>query len=356
MKKWIWLLFSIVSTVLLASCSSDDNSDVETITITDTTEGVSNTGPVVIKIILNTVNMRASPSMNSPVVAKLAANSELEWLHQVSKVTAPVKLRGVRYNDPWVYVKTDGDVKGWVYAATVKISSVNIASVGLKQQLLNRRVETFFGRELAEAVNNYRMAYVQARTSDNFANMHAYGISLRDRLVQVLESKVKVNSKAQADMSWLDRLLPGYTYAVVDKGRKYYLFADYKKLNEKVSQTKGDEDNQMVALYQAIFPEGREGFFPVWMIQTKGNTAISRLGSGVHKSILDRLENLIKETSLFTPMLTSIKQELVDDITNVKTRFAEKEGKRKIELNTILNEVYSILSDEDVAALKVSAK
>ena len=314
-------LFAVVMSGV-SSCSNKDEVEVnETITIVDTTPEVDDTGPVAIKVILNTVNMRKSPSMNSKVVAKLQADSKLEWLNQVSKVTAPIKLRGVRYNDPWLYVKTSDEKMGWVYAATVDVHSTSPSSRQLKQQLLTRRVQTFFGSGIAESINNYRQAYAQAATSDSFTNMYTYGLGLRDKMVQVLRDKAQVDPKATADMSWLDNVLPGYSYEVVAKGTRYYLFADFKKLEAKASRTQGGEDDQFIEMYMTIFPEGHESFFPAWIKKKSDSAGVSQLGKGIHKLVLDKIDHLSKTAPLFTQILTSIKQELVSDMTNPKTNF-----------------------------------
>ncbi len=347
-------LFTVVI-LGISSCSNKDEAH-ETITIVDTAPAIDDTGPVAIKVILNTVNMRKSPGMNSKVVAKLQAGTQLEWLNQVSKVTAPIKLRGVRYNDPWLHVKTSDEIIGWVYAATVDVDSNSPSSRKLKQQLLTRRVQTFFGSGIAESINNYRQAYAQAATSDSFANMYTYGLGLRDKMVQVLSDKAQVDTKATADMSWLDNVLPGYSHEVVANGTRYYLFADFKTLEAKVSRTQGEEDDQFIEMYTTIFPEGHESFFPVWIKKTSASdsdsTGVSQLGKGIHHLVLEKIDSLSKTAPLFIPILTSIKQELVSDMTNPEASFSEDKSQRKAEIKQIIEAGYSMLNAEDLVALK----
>lgn len=349
--------FFPVAMLGISSCSNKDDVEVnETITIVDTTPEVDDSGPVAIKVILNTVNMRKSPSMNSKVVAKLQADSKLEWLNQVSKVTAPIKLRGIRYNDPWLYVKTSDEIMGWVYAATVDVHSASPSSRKLRQQLLTRRVQTFFGSGIANAIINYRQAYSQAATSDSFANMYTYGLGLRDKMVQVLRDKARVDPKATADMVWLDSVLPGYSHEVVATGTRYYLFADYKQLEAKASRTQGTEDDQLIEMYTSIFPEGRESFFPAWITKTANGVGVSQLGRGIHKSVLEKIDSLSKIAPLFMPVLTSIKQELVSDMTSTKANFSEDKNKRTAEVKAIIDAGYSILNADDLASLKKHQK
>ncbi|MEE9351711.1 MAG: SH3 domain-containing protein [Thiotrichaceae bacterium] len=291
MNKWTLLILPLFLLMTwLTACSNDEAEIDETITITDSTPIEDSSTPVSLEVILNTVNIRKSPSMDSLVVEKLQATSQVEWLNQVSKVIAPVKLRGVRYNDPWLYVKTSSDQTGWVYAATIKVVSNSQSAQALKHQLLTRRVETFFGNELATAINNYGQAYVQADTSDKFANVYTYGQNLRDQLVDVLKKKASATKKPAADMSWLNNILPGYSHNVIDN-KYYFLSADYQQLAKKVQQTEGAEDDQFIALNSKIYTSGQET-----LVVNKND-----------KAILGELDTLMGSLPAFKDALFSLK-------------------------------------------------
>ncbi len=271
MSKWILLM---LPTLLLIACSNKDEQGIdETITITDTSEIEDSAAPVMLEVVLNTVNMRKSPSMDSAVVVKLQANSKIEWMEQISTVIAPVKLRGVRYNDPWLYVKNSAEQTGWVYAATVDVDSKTKAAQALKHQLLTRRIDTFFGNELSAAVTHYRQAYVQAESSERFANVYNYGQGLRDQLVEKLKKKASASVKPSANMSWLDHILPGYTHSVIDNGKHYYLSADYHQLSKKAQQTEGTEDDQFIAFMLTAFSDAKERL----ALADKDNQLLSKL-------------------------------------------------------------------------------
>lgn len=358
MKKGLFIvLTALIVPVSMVACSDEEGQhSVKTVQVatTDTTDATAATqdrGNVRLKIILNTVNMRKSPNIGSPVIAKLPANTQVLWLGQVSTVTAPVKLRGVRYNDPWLYVATDTDKRGWIYAATAEVASTSNAAKILQQQLVKRRVKGFFGDGMVQAIDNYKVAYAQANTSEKFANMYTYGLGLRDKMVQVLQKKAHTDSENPADMRWLDKLLPGYTHARVAEGTAYYLFADYRQLAAKAKQTTGTEDDQLMDLYLTIFPSAKEGFFPAWIEQTWDYGGKSLLGSGIHKKVLDKLDALALSSELFTPILTSIKQQIIEDISNPKTQFSETLSKRKQEIQAILDAGYSILTEKDKQTL-----
>ena len=308
MIKWILLIFTCG---FLVSCSSEDAKEPdETITIIDTNGSEENTSPVILEVALNTVNMRQSPSMDSAVIEKLAANSHIEWQHQISKVLAPVKLRGVRYNDPWLYVKSETGQLGWVYAATVNVVlDGNSAAMALSDNLLAKRIETFFGDDLAKVISNYRQAFIQANSSERFANTFNYGLALRDQLVYMLNKKASASTQPAADMSWLDKLLPGYFHRIVDSAYKggasgsnttgtnksYYLALDFEKIRKKAQQTEGLEDDQFVAFYEKLFPAGKE---------TPEITAVD-------KNLNTKLDSLSNILPSFKDVLISLKQRIL---------------------------------------------
>jgi len=295
MNKWILLIFPVL---LMVACSGKDESTIdETITIAGE-EVEDPSAPVILEVALNTVNIRKSPSMDSSVVTKLAIATKVEWQNELSEVTAPVKLRGVRYNDPWLYVKTSDDKKGWVYAATVTVHSKNQSGKVLKQQLLKRRVDTFFGQELSASISNYNQAYVQATNSERFANVYAYGQGLRDQLVAVLDKKASTSVKPLADMSWLDNILIGYTKNLVTatkaKKKQFYLSADFQQMSKKAQQTEGDEDNQFIAFLSSVFADGRE------------TPAIGKLD----KDTLTKLGTLTESLSYFRDSFKTLKSRI----------------------------------------------
>ncbi|CAA6827682.1 MAG: Unknown protein [uncultured Thiotrichaceae bacterium] len=348
--KWIFVPLLMLLLVFTSSCSKDEE-EAPRITVAKPVEAVQS-GSIDIKVILNTVNMRAEPSMNSEVISKLAKDENITWLEQISETTSPVKLRGVRYNDPWLYVNTKDGVKGWVYAATVATFGESPQDKALNQQLLNIRRDSFFGASLASEIRNYQKSYVNAGTSEELAKVFAFGQQLRQKVVQLLEEKAKADVQPPADMSWLDRLMPGYWHAVVAEGTRYYLFADFNAFKQKAMQTKGDEDDVFMDLSFTLFPDGKERFFPVWIEQTWDYGGESLLGQGHHSKVFDKLDALASRTELFDDQLKDIKNRLVRDITAKEVTFRMPKETWQTELKAILKAKYDVLDDNDIKALK----
>lgn len=350
--QWISISLLILLLTWLVGCSKDENEEEElTITVAQPVEVVKS-GPVDINVILNTVNMRADPSMNSKVIAKLAKDEKITWLEQISETTSPVKLRGIRYNDPWLYVSTKDGTKGWVYAATVATFGDSPQDKSLNQQLLKIRTDSFFGASLASDIRLYQQAYANADTSESMAAVFASSQELRQKVVQLLEEKAEYDPESPADMNWLDKLMPAYWHTIVAEGTMYYLFADFNVFKQKARQTKGDEDDAFMALSLLMFPDGREDFFPVWIEQTWDYGGDSLLGQGHHTKVLDKLDALASRTDLFKNQLMDIKNLLVRDITAEETKFRMPQEVWQKELKAILSADYDVLDDNDIQALQ----
>ncbi len=70
-------------------------------------------------VALEELNMRAEPSINAALIAKLSLHDELLFLHEVSDFNNEITIEGKTYNEPWVKVKNKQGQTGWVYAAGV---------------------------------------------------------------------------------------------------------------------------------------------------------------------------------------------------------------------------------------------
>lgn len=69
--------------------------------------------------IVDGVNVRKEPNLNSPVVARLKLHEELIFLNEVTDFKQEISLGSIKTNEPWVKVKTARSKVGWVYGGTV---------------------------------------------------------------------------------------------------------------------------------------------------------------------------------------------------------------------------------------------
>ncbi|MDV7400462.1 hypothetical protein RZS08_54105, partial [Arthrospira platensis SPKY1] len=101
------------------------------------------------------------------VLTTLSEGDTLYDMGEVSAFTTEVTLRGVRFDEPWIRVRTSDSLTGWVYAGGVHFQLDD--RVELTRRLMQRRLQTFFGENLAQRTLDYRQAYRQVRSSEAFA-------------------------------------------------------------------------------------------------------------------------------------------------------------------------------------------
>ncbi|MFN7118216.1 MAG: SH3 domain-containing protein [Saprospiraceae bacterium] len=65
------------------------------------------------------VNVRREPKLNGAVVSRLELHEEVTFLNEVTDFQQEITIEGVKYNEPWVKVKTQAGRIGWVYGGTV---------------------------------------------------------------------------------------------------------------------------------------------------------------------------------------------------------------------------------------------
>ncbi len=65
------------------------------------------------------VNVRREPKLNAKVVSRLVLQEEVTFLGEVTDFQQEITIEGIKYNEPWVKVKTQAGRIGWVYGGTV---------------------------------------------------------------------------------------------------------------------------------------------------------------------------------------------------------------------------------------------
>lgn len=74
----------------------------------------------ILYVVIDDLNMRSTPSLNSDVVSVLNLFDEVEFMNEVTDSTTQLKLSETIFADePWVKVKNKKGRIGWVYGAGV---------------------------------------------------------------------------------------------------------------------------------------------------------------------------------------------------------------------------------------------
>ncbi len=342
-QRILLLLFSF----LLVSCNTDK-------TPTSNTQSVLRSDikahSIELDVLINSLRIRESPNSTAKIIDKVSSGDRVIWEGEISDNKDKVTLRGVKFNTPWIKIKTSDGIDGWVYSAAIGTSSVTNS---LSNKFNNMRSESFFGEKLSAQIQHYQKAYQAASSEKDFSLAYQEGQQLRDEAVNILEKKAEVKHPNEMDMTWLERIMPGYSLSYAAEGTQYYLFADFNNMLKKAIQTTGSNDEQFLRLSMLLYPyNGKEGFFYYWFEQTWDYGGESLLGQGKHLEALNKLSNFAKSSSLFTDQIKKYKTALIQDITNKNTKFKERKKKRKKELNDIIKKKPSILDADELKALE----
>ncbi|MCB0663188.1 MAG: SH3 domain-containing protein [Saprospiraceae bacterium] len=313
----------------------------------------SDPGEVESVFIVNVENLRLrdKPGQEGKVLTTLQKDTRLVDLEKVSDFNTEVILRGIPYDEPWVLVQTPDSLKGWVFAGGLNFDMTYPSEISL--QLMHQRLATVFGKELANSINRYRLLFQNAKRSRDFATALRTGTLLRDSLVAVLEKKFDLsNFELPPNLEWMEEGFPGYTTQLVAEGTQYYLFQNYKSMQPKVMETEGSEDDEFLELcFQVYQTDSIENFYPSWFMQTWDYGGHSLLGRGIHKRILEEIEEILDKADLFEPEILQIKAKLVQDILEPDNTYWESQEKITNELKEILDASFSILSEEEKDSL-----
>lgn len=349
MDKFVfWIV--VCSLISLMGCDTDTPNGTEN-PVPNTSEYTAAESSFVVRV--DGLRLRNTEGPNGQVIRTLPSGERLYDLGQVSDFTTQVTLRGITFDEPWVYVRTENGDKGWVYGGALNPDlQADAAAFNL---LLDKRLHTFFGAEMAQAINKYKNQYQTADTDQKLLLAHIQGVALRDAMALELESKIAVNYETGLpDLFWLEQAFPGFQPALVAEGTIYYLFADYKKWLVQAKRTSGSKDDQFVQVAIQFFPEDSiEYFYPAYFIQTWDYGGHSLLGRGLHMSLLSALENQFEGgQGTIDPVLVDWKQGLVNDITRPEITYWESLGSMQQELADIVAKDWTILQPDDIITLQ----
>lgn len=346
MKKYALLFLAFL---WIFSCNTDQEEDDTTEeTSTETNPQVVEIKPTKLIVALDHLRLRAAPGEKGEEIAMLKKGTILYETGEVSDFTSRIKLRGIWYEEPWVKVKTDKGIEGWIFTGAVTFDIQNPTE--FSEKILNIRLKSFFGNGLAKELHSYRKSFNSAKTSEDFSIVYRKGEQLRDTMVTILEKidVMALNYEKLPDLFWVEESLPGYETALVAEGTIYYLFKNFKTINKRANKTAGKEDDDFVKLnFKVHESDSIEYFFPSWFLQTWDYGGHSVLGQGNHLSVLSLADKNLKKSDMFLEETIDIKNQVLNDISGKDITYWEPADKIKKELDDILDANLSILTSED---------
>lgn len=301
---------------------------------------------------IDELRVRDEAGLKGKEVARLAAGNTMTYLNEMSNFTTQIKLRKVQYDDPWLKVKTTDGKEGWVYAGAVKFN-MDKSGKALTDKIITKRLIQFFGAENQTAIERYQTLANSVKTESDVAAFYQQGVKVQENLNKILSEKMSDYDGADfPDLFWVDESLPALETSIVAEGTSYYLFFNYKILNELAQKTTGTADDDFAYVQMmANSLDSTEYFFKSWYLQTWDYGGYSLLGKGVHTKMLDAIESNLKKSNLFQAQYQTIKNELMQDITEGE-EYGYPKATVLAEVDKIIGKNYTCLSDDDKIGLK----
>lgn len=296
--------------------------------------------------------LRTAPGSLGKVIRALETGEVILDLGEVTNYFTTLTIQEKTYHEPWLKVQTQKGEIGWIYGAVLNFEQSG--SQIQAQMLLEKRFQSLFGAVATRSMQAYMKSWEQVHNAQQLAHLYRHGHAFCDSLSLILESKVSVvNTAPSTDLFWLGQMTPGFIPQLVAEGTTYHLFADYRKFWQKAHTTSSKEDDAFLGLCVTLFPEDSiEYFFPSYFLQTTDYGGSSLLGRGIHRKVLTIADSLMIHAPLFKAELQTIKDNVIDDITNSSTTYWEQGDKILIELIEIVRLDLAILSKADKIALK----
>ena len=296
--------------------------------------------------------LREAPGEKSPELNQLAAGTNLVDLGDVSSFLSTVALKDTVRQEPWLKVATPNGLTGWVYAAAIK--PLDKDSAAIRKWQLQKRFEAWFGAGLAHSWQSWLETPVP-RTDTSFAGFWRTGLHLRDTLNLLLARNVTPDAEHPLpDLYWLSELTPYFIIQQNAAAIGYKMFADYRTVARTAARTDGVEDDQIAQVFLSAFPvDSIESALPAWVFPLSAETSCSNLGQGRHLFMLQSVDRAMQNGTLFLPELTTLKNNILEDILDKSRAYWQPKEKILPELARIRQSGLKCLNARDRLALQM---
>ena len=355
------IYFSLL--IFIFSCGNDTTEINENTDDTANPTVVIAEKPASTELIANIdyLRLRDSPGTSGETLAMFQKGEVLYDLGEVSDFTTAVELRGIKYNEPWLKVKTREGQEGWIYAGGVYFNSEEASDT--MEKLYQKRLTSFYGEDVADDILDYQMSFRKARTDKDMQTVIRKGTEITNEVNDMNEKKMPMprdmfGGKEQPDLRWLEEAFPGYILGSAAEGTILFLRRDLKSFARKAGKTRGKADDDFVNLAIKVHStDSIEYDFPAYFMQTWDYGGHSLLGEGKHLDILTAAnEMLAKHPGYLEVEIEQIKADLVHDMTASPQGYWYDKERILSELDKVLKAELGILTKEDMIALQEQRK
>jgi hypothetical protein len=356
LKKWAsgrkitaCILLSLF--ILISSCNSNkENQEEEKLkkNASDILNRIITTEEkeVLLVVTSSTAVLRAEPELNSRELYRIKKGTELKYLNEISRFTTILKIEGIEYDEPWLKVKDPLGKEGWLYGGCISFEGFSHQT--LNELVLDRRLFKLFGEDLSHDIKIYQKEFKNLQTLPAFRMLFRRSDDMRKKIDKRITELLQLAKKEELpDFFWLNEAVPGFIVHLVNNNKAYRMFRDFKIWDNLAEKTTENTDNNFIKIFLTAYQsDSIEYLHQDWNLFLHENEKYSLLGRGIHKAVLDGIELALEESADFEPELSSLKQNLLDDISYSKDYWESKADIIK-EMDEILKTRYKILSKSD---------
>lgn len=132
---------------------------------------------------------------------------------------------------------------------------------------------------------------------------------------------------------------------------------DFRQWQQLAQRTPPLQDDAFVQLWLSVYPTDSIGIgYPAWLFPTSPTQVYSLLGRGVHLAVLKQIDALWQQAPQLQPPLETLKAELLNDITSAQTVYWEDQSRILVEMDSLNQYKWVILSQADRVALEVRTR
>lgn len=355
--KWTYFLF-----LLLFACQSNSGE------LADSPEDeveLKSTEPIIpiksipaiseLTLTVDNLKLRAKPGSDGKELMRLPEKSVVVPTGEKTDLKQQVSLRGLSYNEPWLEVQVNDNVKGWIYAGA---SDLNPEASELSAALFDSRTDRFFGSASFE-LEEYRRSFNEIKSAKDLKDVFEAGLALQTEATRNFAKKCRIaEMPMDLELSWVKHAYPGYAMTRVAEATEIAFLPNLNDFLEQAAKTPKEDDDKALAFLKTL--NGNYSvllFFRDWYQQTTDFGGVSLLGIGKHLEYLTQAEEMFKADNLFIDGI--IKREcnlILDDIVNNEVGYARDQASILKEIDQIIAADFSLLTPEQKAAIESRKK
>ncbi|MES0489274.1 MAG: hypothetical protein ABUK01_04730 [Leptospirales bacterium] len=257
----------------------------------------------------------------------------------------------------WFYVELvpERGIRGYIHSSYV-ISGSRAAKYMLEfsPEIHKRKFEKLFPNISFNKAKELYNVFKKDHTIDGFRSVY----TALTHMLSVIEKRIvkhfhKDTEKGEQDyfhdLHWVGIVLPGILVITVAEGTEIEPRIDLLLFAQKAALSKDTTDNEFTALMLEAYGPWFNQYFPEWFAQTWDYGGYSRLGTGVHYTLMKKCDAYLNKNNFLNSEIEMIKYEMVHDILNAYDYGGAKPDVFK-EIDMILKDIK--LTEETTQKLK----